>query len=107
MLVIEKVVEQDVKDLIKIYAPYVLETVVTFDEIVPTEKEFFEKIKKITKKYPFLVAKENEKILGYAYANTFKDRVSYDWTVEISIYLDKNIRGKGVGRKLYNKLEEI
>ena len=48
---------------------------------------------------------ENGKILGYAYANTFKDRAAYDWSVETTIYVKKDIKHHGIGRKLYEALE--
>ena len=46
---------------------------------------------------------ENGKILGYA--TTFKDRAAYDWSVETTIYVKKDIRHHGIGRKLYEALE--
>ena len=49
---------------------------------------------------------ENGRIIGYAYATTFKDRKAYDWSVETTIYIDKNNRRNGVGRKLYETLEK-
>ena len=45
--------------------------------------------------------------MGYAYANTFKNREAYDWSVETSIYVDENSRGKGLGLQLYKALENL
>ncbi len=44
--------------------------------------------------------------VGYAYAGEFKPRKSYDVSCEVSIYVQKNFRGHGVGRLLYNELEK-
>ena len=52
------------------------------------------------------IYEENGKIIGYAYANTFKDRAAYDWAVEMTIYMDKDSRHKGSGKKLYETLEK-
>ena len=44
--------------------------------------------------------------MGYAYASTYYARAAYDWTVELSVYVQKEARGKGVGTLLYTALEE-
>lgn len=46
-------------------------------------------------------------MLGYAYAAPFKERAAYDWAVETTIYLRRDCRGMGVGRRLYQQLEEL
>ncbi|WP_252344647.1 GNAT family N-acetyltransferase [Gemella sp. zg-1178] len=74
---------------------------------MPSVDEFSNRIKKILEKYPYLVAQKNGKIVGYTYANSFKERVAYDWSVELSIYVDVNEKGQGIGQMLYNKLLEI
>ena len=97
---------KDAKELLAIYAPYVLETAITFEYEVPALEEFVNRIAKITEKYPYLVAEVDGEIIGYAYASTFKDRAAYDWCVETSIYLAKEMRGKGIGKLLYEALED-
>ena len=97
--------EKDAAELLEIYSYYVEETAITFEYDVPATEEFAERIRNISKKYPYLVWEENGKILGYAYANTFKDRAAYDWSVETTIYVKKDIRHHGIGRKLYEALE--
>lgn len=97
---------KDAKELFAIYAPYVLETAITFEYEVPALEEFANRIEKITEKYPYLVAEVDGEIVGYAYASTFKDRAAYDWCVETSIYLAKDMRGKGIGKLLYEALED-
>ena len=78
-VVIRPAIIKDAKELLAIYAPYVLETAITFEYVVPTLEEFAKRIEKISGKYPYLVAEEDGKIIGYAYASTFKDRAAYDW----------------------------
>ena len=97
----------DAEVLRNIYAPYVEETAITFEYEVPTIEEFTRRVKKVLERYPYLVAVSENEIVGYAYASPLKERKAYDWAVELSIYVKQDCRGKGVGRKLYNKLEEI
>lgn len=96
---------EDTQALLSIYAPYVETTAVTFEYKVPSEEEFTKRIRHILQKYPYLVAESDEEVLGYAYAGTFKDRAAYDWSVETTIYVKKDQRRSGIGRKLYSALE--
>ena len=104
-ITIRKADMKDATALLEIYKPYVQNTAITFEYDVPSVQEFEERIARITKKYPYLVAETDEGIVGYAYASTFKDRAAYDWCVETSIYLRAEARGKGTGKKLYEALE--
>ena len=70
------------------------------------QEDFKNRIKKTMEKFPYLVAIEEGQIVGYAYASTYYARAAYDWTVELSVYVQKEARGKGVGTLLYTALEE-
>lgn len=96
---------EDAKELLEIYRPYVENTAITFEYEVPSVEEFRGRIENTLKKYPYLVAQEHGVLLGYAYASPFKERAAYDWSVEISIYVRKDAKRKGIGKKLYMALE--
>ncbi|MGT2911812.1 N-acetyltransferase family protein [Streptococcus cameli] len=98
---------RDASDLLQIYSPYVLETAITFETAVPTIAEFQERMMGIMQYYPYLVAEENGRILGYAYAHEYYGRAAYDWTVEVSIYVDQQVRQSGIGTLLYDALEAM
>ena len=57
-------------------------------------------------KYPYLVAEEDGKIVGYAYVSPFKERAAYDWSVETSIYVDMIQKRKGMGRTALRQARE-
>lgn len=95
----------DAQALLNIYAPYVINTAITFEYNVPSVEEFASRIAHSLEKYPYLIAEEGGNILGYAYASPFHDRPAYDWAVETSIYVDQNIKHRGIGRKLHDALE--
>lgn len=97
----------DAADLLAIYAPYVTNTAITFEYEVPSLKEFRSRIIHTLQRYPYLVAEENGNILGYAYTGPFGERPAYGWAAETSIYLRQDVRGKGLGKRLYTALEEI
>ena len=104
--VIRPAVPEDAARLLEIYAPYVEETAITFEYDVPTTEEFRERIEHIRARYPYLVIERGGVIQGYAYAGVFKDRAAYDRSCEMTIYLARDAVGGGLGRKLYEALEE-
>lgn len=100
--------EADAPELLAIYAPYVERSVITFEYDVPTDDEFARRIRTTLDRYPYLVAEGPDgRILGYAYASSFKARAAYDWAVELSVYLATDQRGQGIGRVLYAALEDL
>ena len=57
--------------------------------------------------YPWLVAEEDGRLLGYAASSPFRTRPAYRWIVESGIYLDPAAMGRGIGRSLLTKLLEV
>ncbi len=106
-ILIREVRESDVDALLSIYAPYVEQTAITFEYEVPTREDFLGRIRKTTKKYPYIVAVKGGEIVGYAYAGAFVGRAAYDWSAEASIYVHMNHRKEGIGGKLYIALEQM
>lgn len=99
------VTPEDAAALAGIYAPYVRTTAITFEYEPPTAEEFRRRICHTLERYPYFAAESEGRIVGYAYAGPFHPRAAYDWDAELSIYVDRDCRGKGVGRKLYTALE--
>lgn len=98
---------EDAAGLLEIYAPYVTETAITFEYDIPTTEEFAGRIAQTLTRYPYLVAEDDQgHALGYAYAGVFHARPAYDWAVETSIYVRQEGRRQGVGRALYDALEQ-
>lgn len=100
-------VPEDAERLLAIYAPYVEHTAITFEYDIPDIKEFEARISRTLEQYPYLTASCQGQIIGYAYASPFKTRAAYNWSVETSIYIEKEFQGHGVGKKLYLALEEL
>ncbi|MBQ4615568.1 MAG: N-acetyltransferase [Mailhella sp.] len=106
-LLIRPACESDAAAMLTIYAPYVERTAVSFEYAVPSEEEFRSRIARVKSFYPWLIAESPDgRALGYAYASRFHPRAAYDWSVEASIYVRRNERGQGLGRRLYTALED-
>lgn len=96
----------DAERLLEIYAYYVENTAVSFEYVPPSLPEFQARMKSTVKKYPYLVIEKDGEIRGYAYAGAFSGRAAYDRSCENTIYIDRAARGCGLGRIIYEALEE-
>jgi L-amino acid N-acyltransferase YncA len=105
---IRLVTPADAAGCLKVYAPNVLETASTFEVEVPDVDEFRARIQKISATHPWLVCENGDgEIVGYVYAYKHKERISYQWSVDATIYLAKEVHGRGLGRIMYAALFEI
>lgn len=95
---------EDAAAVADIYRPYVEETAVTFEETPPDADETAAKIEETLATYPWFVAERDGRVVGYAYAGRLRERPAYRWTTELSVYLDRERRGEGVGAALYRAL---
>ena len=99
--------EQDALALLSIYAPYVTDTVITFEYDIPSLEEFARRIREITAFYPWLVWEQDGEIMGFAYAHRHMERAAYQWGCELSVYLSPRACGYGIGTALYQALIRI
>lgn len=92
--------EKDAQAILAIYAPYIENTSITFETVVPTLDEFTCRMKGILGSYPYLAIEENGVVQGYAYAHRQAERAAYAWNAELSVYLNPQCTGHGLGRAL-------
>lgn len=97
----------DAEQLLKIYAPYVEKTAISFEYKTPSVDEFRGRMERTLRKYPFIAAERDGELLGYACTGPFVGRAAYDWAAETTIYLKENSRKMGLGRRLYGVLEAV
>lgn len=91
----------DMMAVAEIYAHHVLTGVATFEVDPPSVQEMTDRWQSISSTgLPYLVARQQTKIVGFAYAAPYRTRHAYRCTVEDSIYLDPNHFRQGIGRKL-------
>lgn len=95
---------EDAGSIRSIYAPYVEDTSISFETIVPTVDEMRTRISDVQKKHLWLVYERDHQILGYAYASPHRSRDAYRWSVDVAAYAHKNHVGQGIGRALYREL---
>ena len=91
--------------ILEIYDYYVKNTAITFEYETPSLDEFKDRMKKTMERYPYLVIEKDGRIEGYAYAGAFVGRAAYDWSCEMTVYLDRDAQKCGLGRAIYEALE--
>ena len=97
----------DAAAIAAIYNHYVLHTIVTFEEEAVTADEIAGRIREVQGAgIPWFVWEENGRVLGYTYASKWKSRCSFRYSLETTVYLDKDATGRGLGRTLYTPLIE-
>lgn len=105
---IRLVVEADAPAIHEIYTPYVLNTPISFELEPPTVEQIAGRIHKYTVKYPWLVFEDdNGTVAGYAYTSAHRERVAYQWSVDVAIYVRPDTQRKGIGRRLYTPLFDM
>ena len=89
----------------EIYNYYIDHTIITFEEERVTSKDIAQRVDRVlANKLPWLVAELDGQVIGYAYAAPWRERSAYRHSVEVSVYLDQNIRLRGLGSLLYHAL---
>ena len=98
----------DAAEVAAIYAPFCLETAVSFETTAPDEGQMRERISTLMQRYPWLVAvSEAGDVLGYAYAGKHRERTAYRWSVDFTAYLAPQAKSRGIGTALYRALTKI
>ncbi len=106
MLIRDASAHRDAAACAAIYAPYVTDTVISFEYEAPTAAQMAERIERLTSTHAWLVAEDGGEVLGYAYGCPHRERAAYRWATEVSVYVDRRHQRRGAGRALYEALFE-
>jgi L-amino acid N-acyltransferase YncA len=90
-----------------IYAPFVRDTAISFEWEPPSVEEMRLRIARTLQHYPWLVLTEDEAVIGYAYATAYRSRAAYQWSAEVSVYVEPGAHGRGIATRLYGALFEM
>lgn len=98
--IIRPVAETDAATITRIYNHYITSTTVSFETEPLTVHDMLQRIKDISSSFPYLVAEEEGRVVGYCYVHLWKARAAYSHTLEFTIYLDPDHKGRGTGTRL-------
>lgn len=99
--------ERDAAQTRAIYAPIVNDTSFSFELTPPTTVDMRQRITKTLERMPWLSCEIDQAVVGYTYANPHRVRAAYQWSIEVSVYVQPEYRQKGVARALYTSLFEL
>jgi L-amino acid N-acyltransferase YncA len=95
----------DAAAIAAIYAPYVENSIISFETETPDAAAMRGRIEAGGALYPWLAAVEEDGMLvAYAYASAFRPRPAYRYTVETTIYVRQGLHRRGIGGFLYRPL---
>lgn len=94
----------DAAAIADIYAPYVRDTVISFETVPPTVDEMRSRLITTLAQLPWLVVTDAGVVRGFAYAGPHGERAAYRWSVDVSLYLDRSLHRQGHGRRIYTSL---
>lgn len=104
MLTLREARPTDAAALLDIYAPFILHTTITFETEVPSEAAFAERVRQYAERFPWLLAEEEGRVLGYCYAATHRARSAYQWAVESSVFVAPQAQRRGLATTMYQTL---
>ena len=106
-MIIRAATEGDAEALAAIYGDAVLNGFGTFEEVAPSPVDMDARRRAIQDDgLPYLVAEVDGQVLGFAYAGPFRPRAAYRYTLEDSVYVGPDAKGKGVGRAVLTAVIE-
>jgi phosphinothricin acetyltransferase len=98
-MIVRAATEDDADALAAIYGDAVLNGFGTFEEVAPSPADMDGRRRAVQDQgLPYLVAEDEGAVLGFAYAHPFRPRAAYRYTLEDSVYVAPQAKGKGVGR---------
>lgn len=94
----------DAPALAAIYAPIVMHTATSFEDVPPDADEMVRRLAATLPAHPWLVADDGGAVVGYAYAGPHRARAAYRWAAEVSVYVAPDAHRRGIARTLYTEL---
>ncbi len=103
--IIRPVEERDAAALAAIYAPHVTGGVASFEMVPPDAAEMASRIAATAQTYPWLVCDlPGSGVAGYVHASVHNPRSAYQWSANVTVYIEAKYRRAGIGRALYTSL---
>jgi L-amino acid N-acyltransferase YncA len=96
----------DAEQICFIYNKYIADSHITFEEEPVQADATAERIETVLHTLPWIVSKERDHAIGYAYSSRSRTRTAYRYSAESTIYLDSSSVGRGLGTQLYGALIE-
>ena len=97
---------EDAKEIARIYNQGVQDRAATFENAFVTPEERYLWLVARPEKYPVMVAEVKHTMMGWASLAPYSPRACYSGIAELSIYIDRSLRGHGVGQELMKAMQQ-
>lgn len=100
-VLIRKATLDDIPPIHAIYSNSVLQETASWELVPPDVAEMGRRMQGVVEQgYPYFVATLHDQVVGYSYANHYRPRPGYRFTVENSIYVAPTFQRRGIARQL-------
>lgn len=100
--------EKDIQALLDIYNYEVVNGTATLDIDERTYEQWEEWFfAHNVENHPLIVCEEQERVVGYASLSSYRHKQAYCSTVELSVYVHSDYKGRGIGTALLSAILEI
>jgi len=100
--------ETDTQAILEVINFNILNSTALYDYNIRTlEQQTGMQKEKTDKNFPVIVAILDEKVVGFGYYGDFRFREAYKYTVEHSVYVDKDFQGMKIGHLLMEELIKL
>jgi L-amino acid N-acyltransferase YncA len=96
--------DRDAAACAAVYAPSITAGIASLEERAPEAHEMADRMRSISRDYPWLVAEIDGEVAGYAYGSRHHERAAYRWSADVTVYISSAHHRRGVGRSLYTAL---
>jgi L-amino acid N-acyltransferase YncA len=97
----------DAKEIARIYNQGVQDRAATFENAYATPEERYLWLVARPDEYPVLVAEVKHTMMGWASLAQYSPRACYKGIADLSIYIDRSLRGHGVGQELMKAMQNL
>jgi L-amino acid N-acyltransferase YncA len=99
--------QYDLSDILRIYNQGIEDRIATLETETKDMDYMQNWFTQREARYAVLVALQGDQVIGWASINPYNKRRAYYGVGELSIYIDRDHRGQGVGKQLLRELERI
>jgi L-amino acid N-acyltransferase YncA len=104
---IRKATRADLPSILEIYNQGIIDRIATLDQDTKDLSYMEDWFSQHEGRYSVIVAEQEESIVGWASLNRYSQRCAYDGAADLSIYIERDQRGKRIGTILLENLEKI
>lgn len=98
---------EDIEQILSIYNEGIIDRIATLEIITKDKPYMVDWFNKHADRFKVIVADLDGEVVGWASLNQYNSRQAYDGVADLSVYIKREFRGKGIGGKLMSSIEGL